>query len=69
MHCAVKQVAQKSFLDNKKIMKEFFICLEGGGSTNIWKIPYVLSFFFFESFPNLFDLDQPTEMFYPISES
>ena len=30
MHCAVKQVAQKSFLDNKKIMKEFSICWGGG---------------------------------------
>ena len=39
----------KSFLDNKKITKEFSICC-GGRSTNIWKIPYVSSFFF-ESFP------------------
>ena len=42
-------MSQKSFLDNKKITKEFSICWQGGGSTNIWKIPYVSLFLFLKA--------------------
>ena len=40
------RMSQKSFLDNK-IMIDFSICW--GGSTNIWKIPYVSSFYFLKA--------------------
>ena len=43
------RIVQKSFLDNKKVIVIFHLL---GGSTNIWKFPYVW-LFFFESFPNL----------------
>ena len=40
-------MSQKSFLDNKKSRKNFPYV--GGVSTNIWKIPYVLSFLFLKA--------------------
>ena len=40
-------MSQKSFLDNKKITEDFPYV--GGGSTHIWKIPYVSSFLFLKA--------------------
>ena len=42
-------MSQKSFLDNKKSQKNFPYVGKGGGSTNIWKIPYVSSFLFLKA--------------------
>ena len=42
-------MSQKSFLDNKKSRKNFPYVARGGGSTNIWKIPYVLLFLFLKA--------------------
>ena len=42
------RMSQKSFLDNKKITEDFPY-VGGGGSTNIWKIPYVSSFLFLKA--------------------
>ena len=42
-------MSQKSFLDNKKSRKNFPYDGRGGGSTNIWKIPYVSSFLFLKA--------------------
>ena len=47
-------MSQKSFLDNKKSRKNFpYVGRGGGGSTNIWKIPYVSSFLFLKAFLTL----------------
>ena len=43
-------MSQKSFLDNKKSRKNFpYVGRGRGGSTNIWKIPYVSSFLFLKA--------------------
>ena len=43
-------MSQNSFLDNKKITEDFpYVGGEGGGSTHIWKIPYVSSFLFLKA--------------------
>ena len=43
-------MSQKSFLDNKKSRKNFpYVGGGRGGSTNIWKIPYVSSFLFLKA--------------------
>ena len=42
-------MSQKSFLDNKKSRKNFPYVGRGGGSTNIWKIPYVSLFLFLKA--------------------
>ena len=43
-------MSQKSYLDNKKSRKNFpYVGRGGRGSTNIWKIPYVLSFLFLKA--------------------
>ena len=57
-------MSQKSFLDNKN-----FPYVGRGGVNQHMENSICFVGFFFETFPNLFDLNQPTEMFYPISES
>ena len=57
-------MSQKSFLDNKKSRKNFPYVGRGGVNQHMENsICFVV--FFFETFPNLFDLNQPTEMFTP----
>ena len=48
----VLELLKNHFLDNKKITKEFSICLggEGGGQPTYGKF-HMFSRFFFESFP------------------
>ena len=50
-------MSQKSFFDNKKSRKNFpYVGRGGRGSTNIWKIPYVLSFLFLKASLNIINV-------------